>query len=399
MQVAVTVSRTDLYASAYTSRRHYALSVSCDLKRHLENLAASRPTDQSPRRFRFMPIYGKSCESAWWEKPARTSPCSSWGVAPADRHVTFNATLRITSDKTNWWPSLFLARAKIFAIPSEIRQRNEKCVENDATLSGRAGTRKNSLALGMPTTPPSWTSPRDVTWREAARYRLTSRSSQVRPAAQSSPIFRSQRLQCPHRAANHRLDESLLLIRLRGSKRKTLRLIQRKQVSSKTRVTGRVLSPRIGAVSLGTKSVVHVRQVFSRVICVDIKTPPWQGVALSNVTRSSRNVKCKMISNLLFAFKDAQRDTAPGWSTGCRRRRKWSPGVRIRRRDRWLRRDDAPDSLLIAQRHVESPLLTYTFSRLTVIYMIRRQWRLRRREFHSTRSREMCRSRESGSPF
>lgn len=44
-------------------------SVSYDLKRHLENLAASRPADQSPRRFRFMPIYGKSCESAWWGKP------------------------------------------------------------------------------------------------------------------------------------------------------------------------------------------------------------------------------------------------------------------------------------------------------------------------------------------
>lgn len=55
------------------------LSLSYDLKRHLENLAASRSADQSPRRFRFMPIYGKSCESTRWEKPGGRVHPAGWG--------------------------------------------------------------------------------------------------------------------------------------------------------------------------------------------------------------------------------------------------------------------------------------------------------------------------------
>lgn len=44
------------------------LPISYSLKRHLENLAGSRSNDQSASRFRFMPIYGKSCESTRWGK-------------------------------------------------------------------------------------------------------------------------------------------------------------------------------------------------------------------------------------------------------------------------------------------------------------------------------------------
>jgi len=65
------------------------LSVSYDLKRHLENLAASRPADQSPRGFRFMPIYGKSCESVWWEKPGGRVYFTHQGYL-ADRYIMYD---------------------------------------------------------------------------------------------------------------------------------------------------------------------------------------------------------------------------------------------------------------------------------------------------------------------
>ena len=74
----------------YASRRALPLSLWCEctfdrlvslpriaysLKRHLENLASSRPSNQSELGFRFMPIYGKSRGDRWWgARPGWTIP-------------------------------------------------------------------------------------------------------------------------------------------------------------------------------------------------------------------------------------------------------------------------------------------------------------------------------------
>lgn len=56
------------YVLVCTHPEGIILPISYSLKRHLENLAGSRSNDQSASRFRFMPIYGKSCESTRWGK-------------------------------------------------------------------------------------------------------------------------------------------------------------------------------------------------------------------------------------------------------------------------------------------------------------------------------------------
>lgn len=71
------------------------LPVSYSLKRHLENLAGSRPTDQSASRFRFMPIYGKSCESVWWGSRLDESiPKQGCPIGT----IFWNTTLKQTND-------------------------------------------------------------------------------------------------------------------------------------------------------------------------------------------------------------------------------------------------------------------------------------------------------------